>query len=239
MKKLFAITLSLIVVLSFAFQKNATTTTPSVKTVISSEMTADTSDLDGQMRELEAQMRVLEKQMKPFEAEMKEQEKKMKPLERLMKDKERELKASGFDKSVGDEMGRIGDQMGKIGDEMSKIGNKMSSVGDEMSKIGDKMSIVGDKMAIRHKRVFSWLFNELKKDGLLKLDADISILIENNVMVVNGKTLDAAQLEKYKKGIESRNGKPLKSDFSFYFKGQINSLSDDSYESEGNMNTHF
>ena len=239
MKKLFAITLSLIVVLSFAFQKNTTTTTPTVKTAILNEIPSDTADLDGQMRELEAQMRELEKQWKPFEAEMKEQEKKMKPLERLMKDKERELKASGFDKKISEEMGRIGELMGKVGDEMGKIGNKMSSVGGEMTKVGDKMSIIGEEMGKRHKKVFSWFFNELKKDGLLKLDTDISIFMENNVMVVNGKMLDAAQLDKYKKGLESRNGKPLKSDFSFYFKGQINSLSDDSFESEGNMNTHF
>ncbi len=235
MKKPIVFALTIMIGLSFAFQQKQTEITPSVNLNI----TTDSIDLDAQMKVYETQMRELEKQMKPFELQMKEQEKLMKPLEKLMKEKERELKSGGDSRKVSDEMRKVGDDMGKIGNQMGEIGNQMSSIGMEMSKIGDKMSIIGDEMAKRHKKVFSWFFNELTKDGLLSKGEKCSIFMENNVLVVNGKTLDAAQFDKYKNGIETKLGKPLSSDFSFFFKGTVEKLTDESFETDGNMNIHF
>ena len=235
MKKLLIFSVCLIAALSFAFQKTEVKTTPSVKI----EIQSDSVDLDAQMKVYEAQMHELEKQMKPFELQMKEKEKEMKPLEKLMKDKERELKSGGDTRKVSDEMRKIGDDMGKIGNQMSEIGQKMSGIGNEMSKIGNKMSVIGKEMEKRHKKVFSWFFQELSKDGLMSTGHKCSIFMEANVLVVNGKTLDAAQYEKYKKGIETKLGKPLSSDFSFFFKGTVDKLSAESFETEGNMNIHF
>ncbi len=235
MKKYLVIALCLIVGLSFAFQKKEAQTTPPVKI----ENTTDSIDLDAQMKVYEIQMRELEKQMKPFELQMKEQEKLMKPLEKLMKDKEREMKSGGDSQKISAEMSKIGNDMGKIGNQMGDIGNQMSSIGMEMSKIGDKMSVIGHEMEKRHKKVFSWFFNELTKDGLMSKGEKCSIFMENNLLVVNGKTLEAAQFEKYKKGIEAQLGKTLSSDFSFFFKGTVEKLTDESFETDGNMNIHF
>ena len=235
MKKLLIFSVCLIAALSFAFQKTEVKTTPSVKI----EIQSDSVDLDAQMKVYEDQMRELEKQMKPFELQMKEKEKEMKPLEKLMKDKERELKSGGDTRKVSDEMRKIGDDMGKIGNQMSEIGQKMSGIGNEMSKIGNKMSVIGKEMEKHHKKVFSWFFQELSKDGLMSTGHKCSIFMETNVLVINGKTLDAAQYEKYKKGIETKLGKPLSIDFSFFFKGTVDKLSAESFETEGNMNIHF
>ena len=235
MKKLFLFALTITIGLSLAFQQKQTDSTPSVKI----ENLTDSIDLDAQMKVYETQMRELEKQMKPFELQMKEQEKLMKPLEKLMKDKERELKSGGDSRKVSDEMSKIGNDMGKIGNQMGEIGNQMSSIGIEMSKIGDKMSIIGQEMQKRHEKVFSWFFNELTKDGLLFKGEKCSIFMENKVLVVNGKTLEATQFDKYKQGIEAKLGKPLSSDFSFFFKGTVEKLTDESFETDGNMNIHF
>ncbi len=235
MKKLILFALTIIVGLSFAFQKKQTQTTPSVKI----ENAQDSVDLDAQMKVYETQMRELEKQMKPFELQMKEQQKLMKPLEKLMKDKEREMKSGGDIHKISDEMRKIGDDMGKIGNQMGEIGNQMSAIGMEMSKIGDKMSVIGKEMEKRHKKVFSWFFNELSKDGLMSKGEKCSIFMENNVLVVNGKTLNAAQFEKYKNGIEAKLGKRLSSDFSLFFKGTVENLSEEGFDTDGNMNIHF
>jgi hypothetical protein len=235
MKKPILFALTIIVGLSFAFQQKQAKTTPSVKI----ENLTDSIDLDAQMKVYETQMRELEKQMKPFELQMKEQEKLMKPLEKLMKDKERELKSGGDSRKIGNEMSKIGDDMGKIGNQMGEIGNQMSSIGMEMSKIGDKMSVIGQEMQKRHKKVFSWFFNELTKDGLMSKGEKCSIFMENKVLLVNGKNLETTQFEKYKRGIEAKLGKPLSSDFSFFFKGTVEKLTDESFETDGNMNIHF
>ena len=235
MKKFVFFSVCLIAILSFSFQKTTEKTTPSVKT----EIQADSVDLDAQMKVYEAQMRELEKQMKPFELKMKEKEKEMKPLEQLMKEKEKELKSGGDTRKISDEMRKIGDDMGKIGNQMGEIGHQMSDIGNEMGKIGNKMSVIGKEMEKRHKKVFSWFFQELSKDGLMSTGDKCSIFMETNVLVVNGKTLDAAQYEKYKKGMEAKLGKPLSSDFSFFFKGTVEKLSDESFETNGNMNIHF
>ncbi len=235
MKKPILFALTILIALSFAFQKKQKDTHPSVITGIQT----DSIDLDAQMKVYETQMRELEKQMKPFELQMKEKEKQMKPLEKLMKDKEREMKNGGDTRKISDEMRKIGDDMGKIGNQMGEIGNQMSSIGIEMSKIGDKMSVIGQEMQKRHKKVFSWFFNELSKDGLMSKGEKCSIFMENSVLVVNGKTLDATQFDKYKKGIEAKLGKTLSSDFSFFFKGTVEKLTEESFETDGNMNIHF
>lgn len=235
MKKFVILSLCLVAILSFAFQKSDAVNTPSVKT----EKAFDTLDLDAQMKVYEGQMKELEKKMKPFELQMKEKEKEMRPLEKLMREKEKEMREGGDTRKIGEEMRKIGDNMSKVGNEMSKIGDQMGVIGNEMHVVGDKMGEIGHEMEKRHKRIFSWFFNEMVKDGLMKVGDKMSIHMETNLLVVNGKTLDAAQLDKYKKGIEARLGKPLDEDFSVFFKGVLTELTSDSFEHSGNMSTNF
>lgn len=266
MKKLFVIVLVLSAGLSFAFQMNdkKEDNTPSVGATVT-----DSTDLDDQMRDLEVKMHALEEKMKPHEAEMKEWEAKMKPFETEMKgweakmkplqekmkaleikmkkaksDDERETIGNDMSKvgeemgKIGEEMGKVGERMGGIGDNMGGVGDKMSKIGEEMGKIGEEMGKIGEKMGARNAKIFSWVFNEMKKEGLIT-DNKCSIFMENNVLVVNGKTLDATQFKKYKKGIESLLGKPLKDDYSIYFKGTIENLSSDNFKFNGNMSCRF
>jgi hypothetical protein len=221
------------------------------------------------MKPYEAEMKVWEEKMKPYQAEMKAWEEKMKPYEEQMRDLEKRMKAAESNEvrskigdnmsvigdkmgdignemgkvgdkmgKIGDEMGKVGDKMGEIGNEMGKVGDKMGKIGDEMGKVGDKMGKIGELMGERNKKIFSWFFHELKREGLLT-DSKCSIFMENNVLVVNGKTLNGEQYDKYKKGIEARLGKPLKSGFSFYLKGTISNITEESFDFNGNMSTNY
>lgn len=261
--------LSVFALFAFQKHEKATSAAPAEKGGNITVNLSDTSDLDDQMKKLEAEMKQWEQKMKPYEAEMKQfeqkmkpyqeqmrqWEQKMKPYEKKMRELESKMKKAKTDEereAVGKEMGDIGDkmskvgedmsgigtQMGDVGEEMGKIGEKMGKIGEEMGKVGEKMGVVGEAMHKRHKKIFSWFFQELKNDGLLK-DHKCSIMMEEGVFIVNGQTLNAEQLQKYKKGIEQRLGKPLKSDFSFYFKGTIENMTEENFEFDGNMNSHY
>ena len=211
---------------------------------------------ENKMKPYEQEMKVWEAKMKPFQDEMKTWELKMKPYEKQMKELERKLRNSPTTEAernqitkemseVGNKMGDIGNEMGKVGNKMndvshgmSDIGGKMGEIGTEMGKIGTKMGVIGEKMEKRHKQIFSWFFQELKKDGLLKSDK-CSILMEYDVFIVNGQSLGKEQHQKYKLGIENRLGKPLKADFSIYFKGEISNLTEEGFEFDGNMNSNY
>ena len=229
----------------------------------------DTTDIDEQMKKLEAEMKVLElkmkpyeqemkqfeNKMKPFQAEMREWELKMKPYEKQLHELEAKMKKAKTDDEreaigkemgavsdkmgdVGKEMGAIGDKMGKVGQDMGGIGDKMSKIGDEMSKVGDKMGVIGEQMEKRHKKIFSWFFQELKRDGLLTSNK-CSVMMEEGVFIVNGQSLSTEVFQKYKKGIESRLGKALKPDFSLYFKGTVSNITEEGFDFDGNMNSHY
>ena len=261
--------LSVIALFAFQNNDKATLNTPLTKDDHITANLADTSDLEDQMKKLEAEMKQWELKMKPYEAEMKQFEQKMKPYqeqmhqwaqkmkpyEEQMRELESKMKKAKTDEereAIGKEMSNIGDKMGKVGEEMSgigthmgdvgeemgKIGEKMGKIGEEMGKIGDKMGVVGEAMHKRHKKIFSWFFQELKRDGLLK-DDKCSVIMEEGVFIVNGQTLSLEQFQKYKNGIEQRLGKPLKSDFSFYFKGTIENMTEEGFEFDGNMNSHY
>ncbi len=265
MKKLFAVSLILVAIISFAFQ-NKDSITPSVST---SFLISDSTDIDEEMRILEKEMKVWEAKMKPLEAEMhkrqgnmkphqdqmKQVNLKMKPLEKQMRELEKKMKSPTTEEDrekisdemekvskemskVGDEMSAIGDKMSDVGNDMSGVGDKMSAIGEEMSKIGDKMSIVGEKMEARHKKIFSWFFNELKRDGLVS-EGKCSIILEENLFVINGKNLSKEQLQKYKKGIETQLGKALKTDFAIYFKGTLESVSSNDFDFNGTSNCNY
>lgn len=234
MKKLLAASLILVAIVCFAFQNKdskSKTDTPSVSRQSEAIILSDTADLDEQMKKLEAEMKVHELRMKPFEEEMKKLEKDLKLVETQMKKMEDK---DGFDKN----MEKFQKQMEVLSDKMSQVGDKMGAVGDDMGKIGDKMGVIGDKMGERHERIFSWFLNELKKDGLLK-EGKCRIVIDENLFVVNEKTLTAAEAQKYKKGIETRLGKPLKADFSIFMKGDLKDLKENSYNFDGTMNTNY
>jgi chromosome segregation ATPase len=211
---------------------------------------------ENKMKPYEQEMKVWEAKMKPFQDEMKTWEAKMKPYEKQMKELERKLRNSPTTeaerKQITKEMGEVGNQMGDVGNEMGKIGNKMSEVshgmsdiggkmgeiGTEMGKIGTKMGVIGTQMEKRHKKIFSWFFQELKKDGFLN-SAKCSIMMEYDVFIVNGQSLGKEQFQKYKLGIENRLGKPLKADFSLYFKGTISNLTESGFDFDGNMNSNY
>lgn len=266
MKKFFAITFSISLITLFAFQQKESVIK---HTPLSANIVSDTSDIDEQMRLLEQEMKIWEKKMKPLEEEMhrreakmkpyedmmKQVEAKMKPLEKQMKDLSRKLKTATNDNerekisqdmdkvsqemgNIGNEMSAIGDKMSEVGDEMSDVGEKMNEIGNEMSKIGEKMSVVGEKMEARHKKIFSWFFQELKKEGLVS-EGDCSIIMEQNIFIVNGKILTTEQYQKYKSGIEQRLEKSLKSNFSIYFKGVLEKVSDSDFDFSGTSSSHY
>jgi hypothetical protein len=265
MKKLFAASLILIAIICFSFQNKDSIAQLSTPSVFSS----DSTDLDEQMQVLEKEMKVWEDKMKPFEKDMQAQEglmkpfekemqvwqDKMKPLEKEMHDLEKKMKNATTDKereSISEQMSNVGDRMGMVGDEMGKVGMKMtnvgggmekysdemSKIGEEMGKIGEKMGAIGEKMEIRHKRIFTWFFQELKKEGLVT-EGKCSIVMEGNFFIVNSTYLSKEQLQRYKKGIEVRLGKPLKTEFSIYFKGSLESVSDKDFDFNGTQNCNY
>ena len=222
MKKIFAATLIIVAIVSFAFSKKEkpmTTQHTSVKTHISTDFLNQNTPSDTTILDLEDQMHVYEKEMSVVENKMKPYEKEMQRLEK--------------------EMNKRGANQSAVGEEMSKVGTKMSVVGGEMSKIGNKMGVIGEQIGKEHKRIFSWFFKELKSDGLIDLGKSNSVFMEEGIMVVNGKTLDATAFQKYKKGLETQIGKSLRPDFSIYIKGIINLSDDGGFSTNGNMNTHF
>ena len=211
---------------------------------------------ENKMKPYEQEMRAWEAKMKPFQDEMKTWELKMKPFEKQMKELEKKLRNSSTTEAernqitremseVGNKMGDIGNEMGKVGNKMndvshgmSDIGSKMSEIGNEMSKIGTKMGVIGEEMGKRHKKIFSWFFQELKRDGLLKSDK-CSIMMEEGIFIVNGQSLSTEVFQKYKKGIEQRLGKALKPDFSLYFKGTLSNITEEGFDFDGNMNSNY
>jgi hypothetical protein len=242
---------------------------PSVFEPILSENSNDSTDLDAQMEILQKEMEVWQEKMKPFEEAMNGQQnnmkpfqesmqkwqEKMKPLEKEMRELEKKMKKATTDEEreaigeqmgnvsdrmgmVGDQMGKIGEKMGEVGDEMGKYGDDMGRIGEEMGKIGEKMGLIGEKMEVRNHKVFTWFFNALKKDGLIS-EGKCSIILESNIFMINGKTLSAEQIQKYKTGMEQRLGKPFKSDFSIYFKGILDKVSDDNFDFKGTMNSNY
>jgi chromosome segregation ATPase len=242
---------------------------PSVFEPILSENTNDSTDLDAQMEILQKEMEVWQEKMKPFEKAMKGQQnnmkpfqeemkvwqEKMKPLEKEMRELEKKMKKATTDDErevigeqmsnvsdrmgmVGDQMGKVGEKMGEVGDEMGKHGDDMGRIGEEMGKIGEKMGLIGEKIEARNHKIFTWFFNELKKDGLIS-EGKCSIILESNIFIINGKTLSTEQIQKYKKGMEQRLGKPLKADFSVYFKGTLDKISDDDFDFSGMNSSNY
>ena len=263
------LSLSIIALFAFQKKDSVSNDTPSVADPISTQNLTDTADIDEQMKKLEAEMKVLELKMKPYEqdmkqfenkmkpyqAEMREWELKMKPYEKQLHELEAKMRKAKTDDEreaigkemgavsdkmgdVGKEMGNIGDKMGEVGREMGGIGDKMGQIGNEMGVIGNKMGVIGEQMHKRHKKIFSWFFQELKRDGLLKSDK-CSIMMEEGVFIVNGQSLSTEVFQKYKKGIEKRLGKALKPDFSLYFKGTVSNMTEEGFDFDGNMNSHY
>ena len=219
------------------------------------KLEAEMKVLELKMKPYEQEMKQYENKMKPHQIEMREWELKMKPFEKQMHELEAKMKKAKTDDEreaigkemgiisdkmgdVGTKMGNIGDKMGDVGTEMGAIGDKMGKIGNEMGVIGDKMGIIGEQMEKRHKKIFSWFFQELQHDGLLKSNK-CSIMMEEGIFIVNGQSLSAEVFQKYKKGIEQRLGKALKPDFSFYFKGTISNMTEEGFDFDGNMNSYY
>jgi hypothetical protein len=187
--------------------------------------------------------------MKQWEVKIKPYEKRMKELDKKLRNSsttEAERRAITNEMSevsktmseVGNAMGKVGGNMSSISDGMSEVSRKMGEIGVEMGKVGDKMGVIGNLMGERHRKIFSWFFQELKREGILKED-NVSILMEKGVLLVNGQLMNENIFTKYKKGIEVRLGKPLKPDFSFYFKGKISNLTDNRFDFQGNMSSNY
>ena len=219
------------------------------------KLEAEMKVLELKMKPYEAEIKQFENKMQPFQAEMREWELKMKPFEKQMHELEAKMKKAKTDdereaigkemSAVSDKMGDVGEQMGAIGDKMGNVGTDMSGIGDKMSKIGQEMSVVGNKMGVigeqmekRHKKIFSWFFQELKRDGLLPSNK-CSVMMEEGILIVNGQSLSTEVFQKYKKGIEQRLGKALKPDFSLYFKGTVSNITEEGFDFDGNMNSNY
>ena len=123
---------------------------------------------------------------------------------------------------------------------MDVLSKKMEKQGQEMEKLGKVMEKYGQEMERRHNAMMTWFFNALKKDGLIpSLNGPISLFMENETMVLNGKTVAPALFQQYKKGLEERWGQPFKSDYVFFFKGEIKDNGKGGIDMDGNMNTNF
>jgi hypothetical protein len=162
--------------------------------------------------------------------------------------------------SLGEEMEKLGEvmesygqEMEKYGDELEKsegksktaekkmeeLGDKMNELGEQMGKLGEIMGEYGEKMGETHQQMTTWFFQELKKDGLIpSLVGKARIIFDEKGLNVDGKNASDALFNKYKAGIEKYWGKPLKTDFSFFFKGTIKEKNG-KIETEGNMNSDF
>ena len=162
--------------------------------------------------------------------------------------------------SLGQEMEKLGEVMEGYGQEMEKygkelensegqsksaqqkmeeLGDKMNALGEEMGKLGEIMGKHGEKMGETHQNMMAWFFNELKKDGLISsLNGKVRIIFDEKGLNVDGENASDALFKKYKSGFEKYWGKPLKPDFSFFFKGTIKEKGN-KIETDGNMNSDF
>lgn len=161
---------------------------------------------------------------------------------------------------LGQEMEKLGEVMESYGEEMEKygkeleasegqsdsaqkkmeaLGDKMNELGEEMGKLGEIMGEYGEKMGEQHQKMVTWFFQELKKDGLIpSLNGKARIIFDEKGLNVDGENAPINLFNKYKSGLETFWGKPLKSDFSLFFKGEIKGKGG-KIETNGNMNSDF
>jgi DNA repair exonuclease SbcCD ATPase subunit len=162
--------------------------------------------------------------------------------------------------SLGQEMEKLGEVMEGYGLEMEKqskeledsegqsssaqkrmeaLGEKMNELGEQMGKLGEIMGQYGEKMGETHQQMMTWFFQELKKDGLIaSLNGKARIIFDEKGLNVDGENASSALFNKYKSGFEKYWGKPLKTDFSLFFKGTIKEKNG-KIETDGNMNSDF
>lgn len=162
---------------------------------------------------------------------------------------------------LGKEMEKLGAVMEQYGAEMEKhgkaiergdgnylehtaameaLGKKMEKQGNEMEKLGNVMEKYGQEIERRHHEMMNWFFKSLQKDGLVQqLPCKLSLFMENETLLLNGKPVDAAKLQQYKQGLESRWGQPFKTDYSMFFKGEVREDGKGGVKLDGNMNTDF
>jgi beta-lactamase regulating signal transducer with metallopeptidase domain len=84
-------------------------------------------------------------------------------------------------------------------------------------------------------KAHSWFLKTLKDDGFIKLNKPVSIRFREKGLTIDGKNLDDAIFQKYKKGAESQLGKKLKSNFRYIFDGTIKKIMEDGVELDGSM----
>lgn len=162
--------------------------------------------------------------------------------------------------NLGQEMEKLGEVMEGYGQEMEKygkeledsegqsksaqqkmeeLGEKMNELGEKMGELGEIMGKYGEKMGEQHQKMITWFFQELKKDGLISsLNGKARIIFDEKGLNVDGENASDALFKKYKSGIEKYWGKPLKPDFSLFFKGTIKE-NGSKIETDGNMNSSF
>ncbi len=162
--------------------------------------------------------------------------------------------------TLGDEMEGLGKIMETYGTEMEKygkeieknpghspktekqmeeLGDKMSELGEQMGKLGEQMGQYGEKMGVIHRQMVDWFFREMKKDGLISsLNGKARIIFDEKGLSVDGNKASDDQARKYKLGLEKYWGRPLKTDFLFFFKGTLHEK-DGKIDTDGTMNTDF
>ncbi|MBK9014088.1 MAG: hypothetical protein IPM82_08345 [Saprospiraceae bacterium] len=162
--------------------------------------------------------------------------------------------------NLGQEMEKLGEVMESYGQEMERygkelessegqstsaqkkmeeLGDKMNALGEEMGKLGEVMGKYGEKMGETHQSMTNWFFQELKKDGLISsLNGKARVIFDEKGLNVDGENAPGTLFKKYKSGLEKYWGKPLKPDFTFFFKGTLNEK-DGKVETNGSMNTDF
>ena len=75
------------------------------------------------------------------------------------------------------------------------------------------------------------------KDGLVKLNKQVIIKGNKNWLSIDGKKVDDAVFQSYKKQVESKNGNSLSNNFRFGFEGKITDLKGDKLSIKGSIET--
>lgn len=213
MKKVIFGILGLVGLCSFAFQqpRNIFQLKDSAFTVVAQDSMP--ADLQREMERLGREMEKLGNVMEAYGKEM-------------------ETHGAAMERGEGDHRDHVA--------AMDALGKKMEKQGHEMEKLGKVMEKYGQEMERRHTDMMAWFFNALKKDGLIpNLNCKISLFMENETMILNGKTVEPTLFQQYKKGLEARWGQPFKSDYAFFFKGEIKENGKGGIDMDGNMNTNF
>ncbi len=81
------------------------------------------------------------------------------------------------------------------------------------------------------------LVKMMVRDGFVKVGQKTTFKFDGDNLTIDGKNMDNATFERYKKAFEAKVGQKTK--YSIWFKGVVNSIQDGKYSMNGSFSTHF